>query len=518
MQVIHSPEEMRRFAREVRRTGRTLALVPTMGALHEGHLSLVRKAKQQCDATIVSIFVNPTQFGPSEDFDRYPRDLKKDLDILRSFNVDAAFAPSVEEMYPKGFAAAVDPGAAATTLEGCSRPGHFRGVATVVLKLFNITTPDMAYFGQKDFQQAVVIEHMICDLNLDVRVVICPTVRGADGVAASSRNAFLNSEQRISARRLNQSLNRARELVWQGETRPALVMEEMRRVFSPDARISLDYVAIVDRDSLAPVERITSGCVALVAARVGTARLIDNAILGPFGTSEEELLQPARPSIAQRGGAVHPPGLETESLRQAIQQCRDCAAVSTVVLPPREFLAKYIKSDYVDLNAIRVLVIGRDGPWNPGNYLYRKPASQDRFVTRLYELLGVSDFSEFKSAHALTDALRCHAIISPVPEKALANCARHLRQELLLFPSLEAIVVLGEDAYHQFQRFILGRAVAEIRPWSQLLGEEGWASEDVTLEGRNPARVFYCYHPVSAYRQSPSIAHLIAPGNSGRGS
>jgi pantoate--beta-alanine ligase len=290
MQVIRSVEEMTSFVSKARRAGKSLALIPTMGALHGGHLSLVGKAKNQCDATVVSIFVNPAQFGPSEDFGRYPQNLEKDLETLKPFNVTAAFVPSIAQMYPVGFAITVDPGAIGRQLEGASRPNHFRGVATVVLKLFNIVTPDLAYFGQKDFQQTVVIRDLVRDFNLGVRLVLCPIVRDVDGLAVSSRNVYLNAEERVAARVLNRSLERARELVWGGKLGAEQVRGEMRCLLESDSRVRLDYVEIVDPDSLNSVDRIGAGHVALVAAKIGSTRLIDNTILGPFGASEEDLL------------------------------------------------------------------------------------------------------------------------------------------------------------------------------------------------------------------------------------
>jgi pantoate--beta-alanine ligase len=304
MQVIRSVGEMKSFVREARRAGKTLALIPTMGALHQGHLSLVRRAKHQCDATVVSIFLNPTQFGPSEDLESYPRDLDKDLETLNPFNVSAAFVPSTEEIYPAGFGTMVDPGTIAHRLEGASRPDHFRGVTTVVLKLFNIVRPDLAYFGQKDFQQTVVIRNMVRDFNLDVRLVLSPIIRDADGVALSSRNGYLNADQRIAARLLNRSLERARELVWGGEISTGRVRSEMRRLLESDSRLSLDYLDVVDSSFLNPVDHIVAGCVGLVAAKVGSTRLIDNTIFGPFGASDEDLLEMSAayhnsPSIAK---------------------------------------------------------------------------------------------------------------------------------------------------------------------------------------------------------------------------
>jgi pantoate--beta-alanine ligase len=293
MRVIRSVAEMKHFARQLRRAGATIALVPTMGALHEGHLSLVRRAKQECSAGIVSIFVNPAQFGPSEDLARYPRNLEKDVEALRPFEVDACFVPTAEDMYPADFITFVDPGAIVRRLEGAARPNHFRGVATIVLKLLGIVNPDLACFGQKDFQQAWVIRRLVSDFNLDVRVVLCPIVREADGLAASSRNVYLSAEERQSARLLNRSLERAKELVWNGESNSGLVTQAMRQLVEQDAGISLDYAVIVSPASFDTVERIAAGSVALVAARVGSARLIDNAILGPRGATEEELLEMA---------------------------------------------------------------------------------------------------------------------------------------------------------------------------------------------------------------------------------
>ena len=199
MELIRSLDEVRRFSHQARGQGRSLGLVPTMGALHEGHLSLVRKARSEYDSVVVSIFVNPTQFGPREDLGRYPRDLQRDLGLLTPFKIDAVFAPDARAMYPSGFDTFVDPGAAAQPLEGALRPGHFRGVATVVLKLLNLVQPSTAYFGQKDFQQAMVIRRLIEDFNLEVRLVLCPIVRQPDGLAMSSRNAYLSTDERVAA-------------------------------------------------------------------------------------------------------------------------------------------------------------------------------------------------------------------------------------------------------------------------------------------------------------------------------
>jgi len=299
MRLISTIDEMRGFVRQTRTAGKSLGLVPTMGALHEGHLRLVREARNQCDVVVVSVFVNPTQFGPGEDISRYPRALDRDLQLLRGLEVEAVFAPPDEEMYPPGFETYVVPGPTAAQWEGASRPGHFRGVATIVLKLLNIVEPNVAYFGQKDFQQAVIIRRLVEDLNLDTRLVICPTVREPDGLAMSSRNAYLTPEERQVATVLYRSLRRAEELAQAGQTDAGKLLEEMRYVFEVEPRAQLDYVAIVDPLSLQPVKQVLTGCVALVAARVGCARLIDNLILGPPGAKPEMLLQLALASRLQ---------------------------------------------------------------------------------------------------------------------------------------------------------------------------------------------------------------------------
>ena len=262
-----------------------------MGALHEGHLSLVRRAKMQCDVVAVSIFVNPTQFGPTEDFARYPRSPQKDLELLRSLEVDLVFAPSSTEIYPAGFATFLDPGPPATVFEGVIRPGHFRGVATVLLKLFNIVGPDCALFGQKDFQQVVVLRRLVEDLNLPVRIVVCPIVREADGLAKSSRNVYLNAEDRRAALVLFRSLAQAEKMAQAGEVDAQKLLEEMSKTFEAEPRVRLDYAAIVNPATLEPVTQVIPGSVALVAARLGAVRLIDNLIFGPQGSTPERKLQ-----------------------------------------------------------------------------------------------------------------------------------------------------------------------------------------------------------------------------------
>ena len=291
MRLITTVHEMKGLAREIRAQGKSLALVPTMGALHEGHLSLARRARRECDAVVVSIFVNPTQFGTGEDFTRYPRNLEQDLDLLAPLQVDAAFAPGATEIYPQGFDTLIEPGALAASLEGAARPGHFSGVATVVVKLFNIVRPDVACFGQKDFQQALLIRHLVGDLNLDVRLAICPIVREPDGLAKSSRNAYLDAEDRRAALALYRSLRRAQEIVDAGQIDAGLIVEEMGKTFAAEPRVAPDYAVVVEPARLSSVQRVTPGCVALVAARVGSPRLIDNWIIAPPGTSDDERIQ-----------------------------------------------------------------------------------------------------------------------------------------------------------------------------------------------------------------------------------
>lgn len=512
MRAIGSISEMQSFSREVHARGRSLALVPTMGALHEGHCSLVRHAKRQCDVIVVSIFVNPTQFDSKHDLERYPRNLEKDLELLSPFKIDAVFAPSATEMYPGGFTTSVDPGEVARPLEGAHRPGHFRGVATVVVKLFNIVRPDVAYFGQKDFQQALVIRRLIEDLNLDSRLVISPIIRDADGLAVSSRNVHLDAEERRAALVLCRSLKRAEQVAQSGEADAGKIRAEMEKLFAAEPRVELEYAALADPVRLEPVERVTPGCVALVAARVGKARLIDNLIFGPPGASPDLLLQLALTAQSLVNTQALIPGFKTEAVRRSIEACRECAAVTSILLPPREFLVQYIKTMYPDLNAPRGAVIGRDSPGNADNFLYRNPEASTRFARGLFELLGVKDFAEFKARFVLTDAIRCHATGPHVPEKALAYCSRHLREELKLFPNLEMLVVLGDDAYWQCHRYLLERSDREFKPFNELLGERGWALEKARVPAlsERAMRIFYCYHPTYGYKRSPSIAAWLS--------
>jgi pantoate--beta-alanine ligase len=511
--LITSVPELQSYVRELRARGRSLALVPTMGALHEGHQSLIRRAKQQCDTVLVSIFVNPTQFNSGEDFASYPRDLQKDAESLRARNVDGVFAPRQEDIYPPGFDTYVEPGKLAAPLEGALRPGHFRGVTTIVLKLFNLVQPDLAYFGQKDFQQVQIIRRLVEDLNLNLRLVICPTVRDADGLALSSRNALLSREARNAATALHRCLLHGQTLVQGGEVNAQNLLKAMRQVVEKEPLVALDYLALVNPSQLEPVERVSAGTVALIAARVGPVRLIDNLIFGPHGANPELLLQlafSARPVI---DSDARIPGLETEALCRRIEICRDCAAMSHVMIPPREFLAKYLKREYPDLNRVRVVVVGRDAPMDPERYLYKHPDRPAHFASALYALVGVRDFEDFKKAFVLTDALRCHIQSDRIPEKALSYCARHLRDELKQFPNLHTVVTLGEDAYQQFQRDVLERKGNEIKPLEEILKPQGWAQEDVPfpLLKTGTLHVVYTYHPVMGYKHSESIASALPP-------
>jgi len=247
-----------------------------MGALHEGHLSLVRAAQAACGLTVVTVFVNPTQFGPQEDFDKYPRTLASDVDALAACRADLVFAPSREEMYPAGCSTCVEPPAVARRWEGECRPGHFRGVATVVLKLFNLAQADVAFFGQKDYQQAAVIRQMAQDLNVPVEIRVCPTVREPDGLTMSSRNRYLSADERRQALAISRSLRWADQLAAGGERRAAKLAEAMQGVLAEAQIRQIDYVAVVDPDTLEPVSELAGPAIALIAAKVGTTRLIDN--------------------------------------------------------------------------------------------------------------------------------------------------------------------------------------------------------------------------------------------------
>jgi len=263
-----------------RDSSRPLGLVPTMGALHEGHLALVRRARRENATLAVTIFVNPTQFGDGDDLSKYPRDLDKDLELLRSEGADLVFAPAVKEMYPAGFDTWVDVGGLADRLEGAHRPGHFRGVATVVAKLLNLTRPDRAYFGQKDGQQLAVLRRMVQDLDLGPEIVAVPTVRGPDGLALSSRNSYLTEEQRQAAPVVYRALCTVEELWRQGVRDAGRLREEARRVLEGEPLVErIDYVSVADADTLEELEQVDGRAMLSVAVQLGVPRLIDNVIL-----------------------------------------------------------------------------------------------------------------------------------------------------------------------------------------------------------------------------------------------
>ncbi len=281
MEIINRRQRMSSVARKLRRDqDRTIGLVPTMGALHDGHLSLVREARRMCDVVVVSVFVNPTQFSPGEDFERYPRDLTKDTALLTDYNVDYIFAPSPEEMYPKGFSTYVTVEGLSEQMEGIARPGHFRGVATVVTVLLNIVHPDFAFFGQKDAQQTLVVRRLVRDLSLDSEIVVLPTVREASGLALSSRNAYLNEEERQSAAIIYKALTRAESAYAEGERNATRIGGIVRATIEMEPRATIDYISVTDADTLEKVEKLNDQAVLIaVAVRFGKTRLIDNILL-----------------------------------------------------------------------------------------------------------------------------------------------------------------------------------------------------------------------------------------------
>jgi pantoate--beta-alanine ligase len=280
LDTITSIEEMSARARAIRREGRTVALVPTMGALHEGHLSLVRKAAELAGTVVVSVFVNPTQFGPSEDLDRYPRDLARDSALARDAGCDILFAPSIEEVYPPRYATVVHVQRLSERLCGAFRPGHFDGVCTIVAKLLEIVRPSIAVFGQKDGQQAAIIERMVADLNMDVDIVRGPTVREPDGLAMSSRNEYLSDDERRQATVLHQALERGRAMYREGETDAAKVLGEMRDLIESRPAARVQYVAAVDSTTLDDVAELKPKTMLALAVLLGSTRLIDNVLLG----------------------------------------------------------------------------------------------------------------------------------------------------------------------------------------------------------------------------------------------
>lgn len=286
MERVTSVEEVRNALVRPRLEGRTVAFVPTMGALHEGHLSLVRASMRHADLTVVSIFVNPMQFGPGEDYDAYPRDLENDAAQLEAEGAAVLFHPTVPVMYPEGAETRVDPGPVGTTWCGANRPGHFVGVATAVTKLFNIVEPDIAFFGEKDYQQLRIIERLARDLVMRVRVVGCPIVRESDGLAMSTRNRYLTPEQRAHGTVLHRALFAAYDAACAGETDAQALERGITRTIDAEEGVGLEYAAVVDAQTLERISVVERPARALVAARVGGARLIDNVSILPQGTCE----------------------------------------------------------------------------------------------------------------------------------------------------------------------------------------------------------------------------------------
>lgn len=280
MEIINRKQRMASITRKLRRETKTVGFVPTMGALHEGHLTLVKEARQMCDVVIVSVFVNPTQFGPNEDFERYPRDLTSDAALLAEYDVDYVFAPEVSEIYGPGFSTYVYVEGLTETLEGASRPGHFRGVATVVTILFNAVRPDLAFFGSKDAQQVGVIKRLTRDLGFETEIVVVPTVREESGLALSSRNAYLSEEERAKAAVIYQALRDAKIAFRSGERNASAITQIVEDRIGSEPLARVDYIAVVSNDNLEPVEKIEDNEVLVaVAVRFGKVRLIDNVVL-----------------------------------------------------------------------------------------------------------------------------------------------------------------------------------------------------------------------------------------------
>jgi len=279
MRIIHPIAKMQSLAESLRNQGRTIGFVPTMGFLHEGHLSLMRAARQECDTVVASIFVNPTQFGPGEDLERYPRDADGDRIKCEDARVDYLFMPAAADMYPEKPSVFVTVEGLSDVLEGAIRPGHFSGVATVVSKLFHIVKPHKAFFGQKDYQQCAVIKRMVSGLNLDVKIIVLPTVRDQSGLAMSSRNSYLRDDERRCAAVIHRALSDAEQLVRNGVRQPEELKKAIRRILAGEQGVSIEYVEIADPDSLTPLTSEQSRMVMLVAVRLGRTRLIDNLLV-----------------------------------------------------------------------------------------------------------------------------------------------------------------------------------------------------------------------------------------------
>ncbi|HID94976.1 MAG TPA: pantoate--beta-alanine ligase [Candidatus Latescibacteria bacterium] len=279
MRIVETISEMQSLADVARSRGHRVGLVPTMGFLHEGHLSLVRLAKQKAGFIVVSIFVNPTQFGPGEDYQEYPRDFNRDCQLLEGLGIDVVFAPSASEMYPPGYLTYVEVEEITRKLCGISRPTHFRGVTTVVTKLFCAVKPHLAVFGQKDAQQVIVIKRMVRDLNFDIDIVVAPTVREPDGLAMSSRNLYLSEQERKDATVLYESLQRAKALIETGERDARRIIDLVEQMISHKKTARIDYVAVVDTERLEPMDRLSGEVLIALAVRFGRARLIDNVVV-----------------------------------------------------------------------------------------------------------------------------------------------------------------------------------------------------------------------------------------------
>ena len=279
MEIAKTIESVRNLVKAARSQGKKIGLVPTMGALHIGHISLIEAAVKRCEFVVVSIFVNPTQFGPGEDFEKYPRPLDADLEICKKAGVDVVFAPAQEQMYGAENLTWINVEKLTEQLCGQSRPVHFRGVTTVCAKLFNIVEPDIAFFGQKDGQQAIVIKRMVADLNMPLEIVVCPTIREPDGLAVSSRNQYLNEQQRKDATYIYKSLRKCHQMIDAGVKETRNIIAEIRKILQQVPSIEIEYVSIVDVETLQNIDKITGKILAAVAVRIGTARLIDNILV-----------------------------------------------------------------------------------------------------------------------------------------------------------------------------------------------------------------------------------------------
>lgn len=281
MKVVDTIQRMSMLSKILKKESKTIGFVPTMGYLHDGHLSLIKTAKQHTDVAVVSIFVNPKQFLPGEDFDKYPRDLTRDEEMARLAGADVLFNPSSVDMYPEGYTTYVDVEHLTNTLCGSSRPGHFRGVATIVTKLFNIVKPDIAYLGQKDAQQSIIIKKMVCDLNMDIEIKVLPTIREKDGLAMSSRNVNLSEKERKDALCLSNALAKAESAVRSGERDTAKILKMMEDIIKDRPTAKIDYIEAVDTKTLGPVDIVAGETLIALAVFIGKTRLIDNVILNP---------------------------------------------------------------------------------------------------------------------------------------------------------------------------------------------------------------------------------------------